>query len=106
MRSGQELAIDLERHRERDREVLEPDLVAAIDRFQGEVGGAIQLCDMVQAGLTDYCADTEKVALQSVVAGAKDFAEVLAKYAPSWMEVLPLMKESAASISARQRSEP
>lgn len=102
-RSGQELAKDLEASRDRDLDILEPDLVRAIDDFQGSVGGAVQLCNMSKGGLLPEQAKTESIVLESVARGAADFADVFAKYGGSWMTVLPIMKRAAEEVSARQR---
>jgi hypothetical protein len=101
--SGQEFAKDLEERRERDLDVLEPELVRAIEDFQRAVGGAVQLCGFLRAGLLQDPEKAEHTALRSVAQGGADFAAVFEKYGPSWMEILPLMKGSADEISARRR---
>jgi hypothetical protein len=101
--SGQEFAKDLDERRERDLDVLEPDLVRAIEDFQRQVGGAVQLCGFLRAGLLQDREKTEYTALRSVAQGGADFAAVFQNYGRSWMRILPLEKEAAQEVSTRQR---
>jgi hypothetical protein len=99
--SAREYVGELEDYRARDLDVLEPDLVRAIDDFRWNVGQAIQLLGMYEQGLLQEQADTEQVALMTVMQGAQQLTSALERYAPTWMTVLEQMRAGAAEHSRR-----
>lgn len=99
--SAREYVGELEDHRARDLDVLEPDLVRAIDDFRWNVAQAIQLLGMYEQGLLQEQADTEQVALMTVMQGAQQLTSALERYAPTWMTVLEQMRAAAAEHSRR-----
>lgn len=98
---AREYTRELEQHRERDVDVLEPDLVRAIDDFGWQTGQAIQLLGMAEQGLLTDKRDTEGVALMTVVQGAQQLAAALGRYAPTWMTIPELTRAGAAEHSRR-----
>ena len=80
-------AVALERLRERDREVIEPDLIHAMDEFSVEVARARLLLSFVQRGTTHDPAGTTRAAVASVVQAARKFATAFAPYSSSSMTV-------------------
>ncbi len=97
--SGRDLTLRLEHYRDRDRDILEPDLIYAIDRLNWEVSKGMQFIGFVDGGLTADPAATEREALRSTVEGAKQFAAVFGEYAPEWMVVLERMRVDAKGYS-------
>lgn len=94
---------DLERCRERDREVLAPDLVRAVDDFST---GVMQWSVVIDAAQSVHHADAEleRDALRSIVKSTRAFGVVFLRYAPRWNEV-ELGYEAARNLSriARDR---
>jgi len=107
---AREFTRQLEEHRARDLDVLEADLVTAIDDFGWSTGQAMQLLAMVEQGLLDDRAGTEGTALATVVQSAQKFATAFERYDPRWMTIRVLSKEAAAEHSRRsaeaRRDEP
>jgi len=99
--SAREYIGELEDYRARDLDVLEPDLIRAIDDFGWYVGQAVQLLGMSEQGLLHDLADTEQVALETVMQGAQQLTSALERYAPTWMTVLERMRAGAAEHSRR-----
>jgi hypothetical protein len=88
--------------RERDLDVMEPDLVSALDDFQLRVAQAINLLGLAH-GNTEDRDETARVAVRNVVTGARDFAAVFARYGPEWMRIPELTLKAAASHSRNSR---
>jgi hypothetical protein len=87
--SALEFDRELQRARERDLDVLEPDLIAAIDKFRWHVGQAVQHLGFVREGhLAPEMA--EPVAYSTLMRGTRIFAEVFKRYAPKWFVILDL----------------
>jgi hypothetical protein len=87
--SAIEFEKQLRRARERDLDVLEPDLVAAIDKLGWHVGQCVQMYGFGRAGLTDR-AGAESTGLNTLMRGVRTFAEVYRKYEPGWFEILDM----------------
>jgi hypothetical protein len=99
--SAREYIGELEDYRARDLDVLEPDLVRVIDDFGWHVGQAMQLLGMSEQGLLHDRADTEQVALMTVMQGAQQLTSALERYTPTWMTVLEQMRAGAPEHSRR-----
>ena len=91
----------LEEHRSRDLDVLEADLVAAIDDFRWHTAQAIQLLALAEQNPRHDREDAEDTALATVVEGAKKFAVAFAHYNSNWMKVRNISKEAALVHSRR-----
>jgi hypothetical protein len=101
--NAREFVSDLERCRERDREVMEPDLVRALDELSKTVTNWLVVIDT--AGLAERPdAELERDALRWIVKSTRAFAAVFLRYAPIWSEV-DFRGEAARNISriARDR---
>jgi hypothetical protein len=98
---AREFTRTLEEHRARDLDVLEADVVTAIDDFGWHTGQAVQLLDMVDQGLLDDQARTEGTALATVIQGTQKFVAAFEQYDPRWMRIRELSKASAAVHSRR-----
>jgi hypothetical protein len=89
----------LEGYRERDREVMDPDLVAAID----DLGSGFRTTQgVIQMYREHDAADrrgAERVALDSLMRDVRDFAAVLALYAPEWMKIPETVRSGSASLN-------
>jgi hypothetical protein len=97
----------LEGYRERDREIMEPDFIAAIDTFGWRFQQALTLMRVQREVRPDdaaAAADAERVGLDALLRGARGFAAVLARYAPEWMELPAIMREGARSHSEQLRA--
>lgn len=102
--AGREFVLELERWRSRDLDVLEPDLVGVMDDFGWNVGQALQLFGFIKQDLANDTAQTEQVALRTIVEAARRFAEVFRRHSdPGWMRVLDIQQGAAAEISERTR---
>lgn len=99
--SAHEYVGELEDYRARDLDVLEPDLVRAIDDFRWHVAQAIQLLGMYEQAPLPEPRDTERVALMTVMQGARQLTTSLERYAPTWMTVLEPMRAAAEEHSRR-----
>jgi hypothetical protein len=98
---AREYVRELEDHRARDLDVLEPDLIRAIDDFGWHTAQATQLLGMAEQGLLNDRADTERVALMTVMQGAQQLTSALERYAPSWMTILEQTRAAAVEHSRR-----
>lgn len=97
--SAESLADSLQRYRESDRDVLEPDLIAAMDGFADSAKEAWVLYRVSRRhGLEQ---DDERVALRHIVLGARRFGEVLLHHDPQWREVPEHLISSATSLHDR-----
>jgi hypothetical protein len=79
MVQARSLAKQLELFRDRDREIMEPELVRAIDEFVSPVRGAVFLYSFDDE-------DFREQAQTTVVERARRFAEVFLRDAPEWRE--------------------
>jgi hypothetical protein len=87
-------ATSLQRVRESDREVLEPDVVAAIDEFEEDA----RLAFSVYGGLPDATRDeAAREAIYHVVAGARQLGEALIRHDRQWLEEGPVMFARSSS---------
>lgn len=91
----------LEEHRSRDLDVLEADLVAAIDDFRWHTSQAIQLLALVEQSPRHDDEKAEGTALAMVVCGAQKFAAAFDRYNSHWMKVRDISKEAALVHSHR-----
>jgi hypothetical protein len=97
---GRQYADRLERARERDREVIEPDLIRAIDDLTTSVAQARVLFALGERG-TGRVGPQE--ASRIVVNAAKAFAPALRRYAPKWVSVHTQLQEAGQEHSAQSR---
>jgi hypothetical protein len=98
---GVDFARRLEHFRDRDRDVIEPDLIRVMDDFDWQVGQALQLLQFVDLGLADDGPETEQLALRIVVEAAREFALVFRGYGPIWTEIPNLTREAGRTHSER-----
>lgn len=98
---AREFTRQLEEHRSRDLDVLEADLVTAIDDFGWYTGQAMHLLAMVEQGLLDDRKGTEGTALATVLQGAQKFVAAFEPYDPRWMAIHDKSKEAAVVHSRR-----
>jgi hypothetical protein len=89
LREAIDFESNLRRTRERDLDVLEPDLIAAIDKLGWHVGQAVQTLAHVRSGIGDPVG-AEALALGTLMQGVKTFAEVFRRYEPGWFKILDL----------------
>jgi hypothetical protein len=75
--------------RQRDLDVLEPDLVRAIDNLHWHIHQAIQLLGFVEQGLNDR-EGTEPAAMSTLMRGVQEFAQVFRRYGKQWFEILDI----------------
>lgn len=68
--------------RERDREVMEPDLVAAIDQVTWHVGLGLKFFEFSCAPWTDDKAGQLRGAERTIVEGAREFGDALLRHDP------------------------
>ena len=94
----------LEGYRERDREIMEPDFIAAIDEFGWSFQRALTLFRLQHEPGSGDPRAADRIALLSLIRGARSFAAVLARYAPEWMELPAIMREGARSHSEQIRA--
>ncbi len=92
---GIEFAKTLDRARERDREVLQPDLIHQMDEFRRSVNSSTWATYWVDKGHDDDRNGAERLALAEVVGAALEFTKVFKKYAPRWMEVPEITRKGA-----------
>jgi hypothetical protein len=103
---ARDFGADLEQFRARDLDILEPDLVRAIEDFGGHVGQAMQFWSFAEQGLGDPAGNRE-TALMTVVDGARDFARVFARYEPRYMEIRELTgRQQRNTVADLGRSRP
>jgi len=93
-----ELEKELHHARERDLDVIEPDLVAAIDKFRWHVGQAVQHLGFAREGHLEH-AMAEPVAYSTLMRGTRTFAEVFKRYAPQWFVILDIPVAAALEIA-------
>jgi hypothetical protein len=98
---AREFTRQLEEHRARDLDVLEADLVTAIDDFGWSTGQAMQLLAMVDQGLIADRAGTEDTALATIIEGTQKFVAAFGQYDSRWLAIRDLSKEAAAEHSRR-----
>ncbi len=98
---AREFTRTLEEYRARDLDVLEADVVTAIDDFGWHTGQAVQLLGMVDQGLLGDQARTEGTALATIIQGTQKFVAGFEQYDPRWMRIRELSKASAAEHSRR-----
>jgi hypothetical protein len=94
-----DLAKSLESERARNSDVLEADLVSQMDAF---AQGAYRARNLAYFA---YDSDRDAAAALSgfVVDDGLVFARALGKYAPQWLQVLPIMRDGAKAHSERLR---
>lgn len=102
--SAQEFVGDLEQVRERDLDVMEPDLVRVVDDFQWRTAQAANIIGLA-AMSSRPVANSERIALKTVVNSADAFASVFRRYQPQWMEVMQLMRDAAREHSRQNAPE-
>jgi hypothetical protein len=101
-RSSQDFAEMLEGVRERDREVLEPPLIRAIDDYLAAVGSERLLIDLVESGSLPFFRIPNS--LPAVVRSVREFAVVFQRYGPGWVALGQEARDTAREISERARS--
>lgn len=92
----------LEIIRERDREVLEPDLVRAMDEDTAAVRQSRMLIRMPYAPPANQPTN-EQVAVRSVVVAAGQFIDVFGRYAPGSTEIRPQLRHAARAHNEQVR---
>jgi hypothetical protein len=97
--SARKFAKVLDHVRLRDSDVIEPELISAIDTFSTAVDSAEAFMDPV-AVMFVYGAPPPRVGLARVIEATKAFAEVLARYASDWLEVSLDTRERAEALRA------
>jgi hypothetical protein len=93
--SARDLANQLERERERDRDVLEPSLIRAMDDFCLVVDMANEVSgfELDPAGQ----AEAEDVALVTIVMALRVLAWALSREAPYWLEISEPTRKAAVA---------
>jgi hypothetical protein len=99
---GMEFLRQLEIARSRDRDVMEPELVAAIDDVNWHVGKARMFFAFAEDNLGDP-EDNRRSAMRLVVEGAKNFADVFVRLHGPTRDILPLTKAAAKEHSKKSR---
>lgn len=103
LEGGIELRQAVERARERDRDVLEPDLIREMDEFTRTVNFATWRA----SGAFRLPNDDTQVVARELSTGIVDsgirFAEVFKRYAPTWMAVPDVTREGSRAHSDQLR---
>lgn len=79
---------ELDDVRLRNLDVLEPDLITAIDKVKGRIDWAFVNFDLAQRD-PERRAAFERQALYWIPRGLRDFAPVLRRYDASWLQIIP-----------------
>jgi hypothetical protein len=86
--AARSFARELDDVRLRNLDVLEPDLITAIDKVKGHIDWAFVNLDLAQRD-PERRAAFEREALYWVPRGLRDFAPVLRRYDASWLQIIP-----------------
>jgi hypothetical protein len=99
---GMEFLRQLEIARSRDRDVMEPELVAAIDDINWHVSKARMFYGFAESDFGDP-EKTKRSAVRLIVEGTKKFADVFVRLHGPTRDLLPLTKAAAKEHSEKAR---
>jgi hypothetical protein len=101
---GFDLLNVLERHRDRDRDVIPEDLTHAIDGYAWHIGQARTLFSLRVADTDEDALARSRSCRHTVVEATRDIAEVIRRHQPKALVIVGLGQEAAASYNARLRA--
>jgi hypothetical protein len=100
--AGIELARDAKITADPDREILEPELVAAIDKLAADVGLCARLISFIDEGISSDPEDTRRVVREGIVQAVREYVEVLERHADkAWFQLQDLQLDAAESVHRR-----